>query len=61
VKDLLTVQERADFFEIKARLYRADLCKDLPDSEYKRLYKKASKVLLVAVDRELERREGLLK
>lgn len=56
VKDLLTIEEKASYYEIKARLYKADLDHDLPHYEYKRLYNKASRILLSAVDRELARR-----
>jgi hypothetical protein len=56
VRDLLTLQEKCDYFEIKAKLYKSDLDNSLSGSEYKRLYNKAKKILLVAVDRELAKR-----
>ncbi|WP_316571353.1 hypothetical protein [Neobacillus sp. YIM B06451] len=55
-KDLLTLQEKAHYYEIKAKLYKSDLDNSLSGHEYKRLYKKASKILLGAVDRELASR-----
>ncbi|MEH7248726.1 hypothetical protein V7114_18280 [Neobacillus niacini] len=56
VKEFLTLEEMATFFQIRARLLQADLNRDLSGYEYKRLYDRASKVLLVAVERELARK-----
>ncbi|MCL6573881.1 MAG: hypothetical protein K6T88_19730 [Bacillus sp. (in: Bacteria)] len=56
VKELLTLEEKVTFFQIKGRLLQADLNGDLSGYEYKRLYERASKVLLGAVERELARR-----
>jgi hypothetical protein len=55
-ENLLTQEEKAIYFQIKARLLQADLNNDLSGYEYKRLYEMASNVLLGAVERECVRR-----
>lgn len=56
VKDLLTLEERAIFFELKAHMYRFELMNRANSAEYSQMYRKASSVLLKAVDRELIKR-----
>jgi hypothetical protein len=56
VSELLTLEERADFFEAQAKMYKSKLLNDLSGSEYKRLYHKASNILLAAIERELVKR-----
>ncbi|MEW9124123.1 MAG: hypothetical protein AB2421_15540 [Thermotaleaceae bacterium] len=54
--DFLTIEEKAIYFELKEKMYRAQLLGNITDKEYSFLYQKASKVLLEAIDRELAKR-----
>jgi hypothetical protein len=56
IKDLLTVEEKAIYFELRAKMYRAELMNRANSKEYSQMYRKASAVLLAAVDRELIKR-----
>jgi hypothetical protein len=59
ISDLLSTEEKAAYFEIKSLLLQ--IGKDISEAEYYRLYKKACKILLTAVNREIDRRKATLK